>query len=119
MSPEKAKAVIKNECYIFDPLNLDRTTMVNEALDVALLYIDKNVFLTAKVLCSKVHSLSLTLLKFWGFEGLLSAQQHAIPGPIVHWETRNYSEVPLPPAPPQMTSGMPWCKPVLPEALDT
>lgn len=86
---------------------------------VQTLCIDKNVFLTAKVLCSKVHSLSLTLLNFWGFEGLLSAQQHSIPGPIVHWETRNYAEVPLPPAPPQMTSGTPWCKPVLPEALDT
>ena len=87
-------------------------------------YINKNVLLTVKVLCSKVHSLSLTLLNFWGFEGLhihlLSAQQHSIPGPIVHWKSRNYSEVvPLPPAPPEMTSGTSWCQPVLPEASDT
>ena len=90
---------------------------------VQTLHIDKNVFLSAKVLCSKVHSLSLTLLNFWGFEGLhihlLSAQQHSIPGPIIHRETRNYSEVPLPPTPPHMSSGTLWCQPVLPEALDT
>lgn len=43
MSPEKAKVVIKNECYIFDPMNLDRTTMVNEALDIAVSAIDTNV----------------------------------------------------------------------------
>ena len=36
MTREKAISIIKSECYIFDPLNLDRSTMVNTALDIAI-----------------------------------------------------------------------------------
>ena len=36
MTREEARAIIKSECYIFDPLNLDRSTMVNTALDIAI-----------------------------------------------------------------------------------
>lgn len=28
--------VLKQECYSFNPLNLDRTIMINKALDVAI-----------------------------------------------------------------------------------
>ena len=36
MTREEAIGIIKSECYIFDPLNLDRSTMVNTALDIAI-----------------------------------------------------------------------------------
>ena len=36
MTREKAIEVIKSECYVFNPLNLDRTTLINTALDVAI-----------------------------------------------------------------------------------
>lgn len=36
MTNEKAIEVIKSECYISDLMNLDRTTMVNTALDRAV-----------------------------------------------------------------------------------
>ena len=33
---EWAIKIIKAECYVFNPLNLDRTQMVNTALDMAI-----------------------------------------------------------------------------------
>lgn len=33
---EKAVQVVKSECYVFNPLNMDRTTMVNKALDTLI-----------------------------------------------------------------------------------
>ena len=36
MTLEKAKKIIKSECYIADLLNLDRTRMVNTALDTVI-----------------------------------------------------------------------------------
>jgi hypothetical protein len=36
MTLEKAKKIIKSECYIADLLNLDRTRMVNTALDAVI-----------------------------------------------------------------------------------
>ena len=36
MTSEEAIEVIKSECYIMDLLNLDRTRMVNTALDMAI-----------------------------------------------------------------------------------
>ena len=36
MTNEEAKKIIKSECYIADLLNLDRTQMVNTALDIAV-----------------------------------------------------------------------------------
>lgn len=35
MTNEEAIKIIKAECYVFNPLNLDRTQMVNTALDTA------------------------------------------------------------------------------------
>jgi UTP-glucose-1-phosphate uridylyltransferase len=35
MTNEEAIKIIKAECYVFNPLNLDRTQMVNTALDRA------------------------------------------------------------------------------------
>ena len=32
----EAIKIIKSECYVFNPLNLDRTQMVNTALDMAI-----------------------------------------------------------------------------------
>lgn len=36
MTVDKAIQIIKSECYVFNPLNLDRTQMVNTALDLAV-----------------------------------------------------------------------------------
>lgn len=36
MTNEKAIEVIRGNCYLFNPLNLDRTTLVNTALDTAI-----------------------------------------------------------------------------------
>lgn len=41
MTNEEAINIIKSECYVFNPLNFDRTTMVNTALDVAVEALDK------------------------------------------------------------------------------
>ena len=41
MTMEEAVNIIKSECYIFDPLNLDRSTMVNTALDMAIKELEK------------------------------------------------------------------------------
>ena len=36
MTKEEAKEIIESECYVFNPLNFDRTTRINTALDVAV-----------------------------------------------------------------------------------
>ena len=36
MTKEEAISVIKSECYIFNPLDLDKSTRVNTALDMAI-----------------------------------------------------------------------------------
>jgi len=36
MTIDEAIKIIKSECYVFNPLNLDRTQMVNTALDMAI-----------------------------------------------------------------------------------
>jgi hypothetical protein len=36
MTREDAIDIIKSECYVFNPLNFDRSTMVNTALDMAI-----------------------------------------------------------------------------------
>ena len=36
MAKKDAIDVIKSECYVFNPLNFDRSTMVNTALDMAV-----------------------------------------------------------------------------------
>lgn len=36
MTREEAIKVLKSECYVFNPLNFDRTTLINTALDVAV-----------------------------------------------------------------------------------
>lgn len=41
MTREEAIGIIKSECYIFDPLNLDRSTMVNTALDMAIILLEQ------------------------------------------------------------------------------
>lgn len=41
MTREEAIGIIKSECYIFDPLNLDRSTMVNTALDMAIIVLEQ------------------------------------------------------------------------------
>lgn len=44
---EEAISIIKSECYAFNPLNLDRSTKVNTALDMAI-----------EVLSKKCHNLN-------------------------------------------------------------
>ena len=41
MTREEAIGIIKSECYVFNPLNLDRSTMVNTALDMAIRALDQ------------------------------------------------------------------------------
>ena len=41
MTREEAVNIIKSECYIFNPLNFDRSTMVNTALDMAIEALEK------------------------------------------------------------------------------
>ena len=36
MTREEAIGVIKSECYVCNPLNLDRSTRINTALDIAI-----------------------------------------------------------------------------------
>lgn len=36
MTKEEAIDIIKSECYIFTPLDFDRSIMVNTALDMAI-----------------------------------------------------------------------------------
>ena len=36
MTNKEAKEIIKSECYIFNPLDFDKSTMVNTALDMAI-----------------------------------------------------------------------------------
>ena len=35
MTSEEAINIIKSECYVFNPLNFDRSTRINTALDMA------------------------------------------------------------------------------------
>ena len=41
MTREEAVNIIKSECYVFNPFNLDRSTMVNAALDMAIKALDQ------------------------------------------------------------------------------
>ena len=41
MTLDEAINIIKSECYVFNPLNFDRSTMVNTALDMAVEALDK------------------------------------------------------------------------------
>ena len=41
MTREEAINIIKSECYIFNPLDFDRSTMVNTALDTAIEALEK------------------------------------------------------------------------------
>ena len=41
MTREEAINIIKSECYIFNPLDFDKSTMVNTALDVAIKALEK------------------------------------------------------------------------------
>lgn len=36
MTNERAIEIIKADCYVFNPLNMDRSTMINQALDRAV-----------------------------------------------------------------------------------
>lgn len=46
MKKEKAIEVIKSECYVADLLNLDRTKLVNTALDMAVKALEQTSHLT-------------------------------------------------------------------------
>lgn len=45
MTREEAIGIIKSECYIFNPLNLDRSTRINTALDMAIEALDQESML--------------------------------------------------------------------------
>lgn len=41
MTNKEAKEIIESECYVFNPLNFDRTTRINTALDMAIKALEK------------------------------------------------------------------------------
>ena len=41
MTNKEAKEIIESECYVFNPLNFDRTTKINTALDMAIKALEK------------------------------------------------------------------------------
>ena len=41
MTNKEAKEIIESECYVFNPLNFERSTMVNTALDMAIKALEK------------------------------------------------------------------------------
>ena len=41
MTREEAKEIIKSECYVFNPLDFDKSTKINTALDMAIKALDK------------------------------------------------------------------------------
>ena len=41
MTREEAISVIKSECYVFNPLDLDKSTKINTALDKAIKALDQ------------------------------------------------------------------------------
>lgn len=45
MTREEAISVIKSECYVFNPLNLDMSTRINTALDMAIEALDQESIL--------------------------------------------------------------------------
>lgn len=53
MTREEAIGIIKSECYVFNPLNLDRSTMVNTALDIAIKALEQESKTGRWILCSE------------------------------------------------------------------
>ena len=45
MTREEAANIIKSECYIFNPLNLDMSTRINTSLDMAIEALDQESML--------------------------------------------------------------------------
>ena len=41
MTREEAVNIIKSECYVFNPLNFDRSTRINTELDMAVEALEK------------------------------------------------------------------------------
>ena len=52
MTLEEAKQIVKSECYIADLLDLDRTQMVNTALDTVIEAAEKYTKMYEKVVAS-------------------------------------------------------------------
>lgn len=43
MTNKEAIEILKQNCYVFNPLNFDRTTLVNTALDIAIAALEKEI----------------------------------------------------------------------------
>ena len=43
MTKEEAINIIKSECYIFNPLDFDKSTKVNTALDIAIKALEESM----------------------------------------------------------------------------
>ena len=41
MTNKEAKEIIESECYVFNPLDFDRSTRINTALDIAIEALEK------------------------------------------------------------------------------
>ena len=56
MTIKKAIEVLKSECYVFNPLNLDRTTLINTALDTVIKTLEQKDDIQDKLLKILVES---------------------------------------------------------------
>lgn len=61
MTNERAIEIIKADCYVFNPLNMDRSTMVNQALDKAVEALQSAA--DAQEIIRKLRELQQTALK--------------------------------------------------------
>ena len=58
MTKKDAIDIIKSECYVFNPLNFDRSTMVNTALDMAVKALEQepcNDAISRKALIERIN----------------------------------------------------------------
>lgn len=56
MTVKNAIEVLKSECYVFNPLNLDRTTLINTALDTVIKTLEQKDEVLDKLLKILVES---------------------------------------------------------------
>lgn len=55
MIRDEAIDIIKSECYVFNPFNFDRSTMVNTALDMAIKALEQEPETGQWVFIDKAH----------------------------------------------------------------
>lgn len=62
MTNEDAIKILKEHCYVFNPLDFDKTTMINTALDKAVKTLERQGKLEKEIL-NKLHKNFYTLIE--------------------------------------------------------